>query len=432
MKLHTKLIFALTSCLATHIVWAENLIDIYNLAKDNDQTLQAAYQEHYSQLENLPQARASLLPTVIATSGSTKSSIESLDSSSKNNTWGYGLKITQPIFQMSYWNKISQAKEQVKMAFANLTDAEQSLLLRVSQQYFNLLKAEDDLHFTKVEQESDGKHLEQTKQRYKVGLTAITDVHEAQARYDSSIAEVIAAESTLANSHEKLREIIGKNVIKLAPLKEKIDLPTPDPANAEKWVQVATEKNWKLQAARCGLIISRQQIQGEKANYYPTVQVESNIGRGKNDPIQNMTSTYRNIGIALNVPLFNGGSTYSKTRQASYNYEKASRELEFQYRNTESTARQSYNNVLTQLSKIKALKQAVVSNTSALKATQAAYEVGNRTVVDVLDSQSALIKAEKEYSNARYDYIIQSLTLKQTAGTLCIEDLQQVNVWLNK
>jgi outer membrane protein len=431
MKLLSKLIFILINYLIVPVIYAENLMDIYNLAKDNDQILQAAYQEHRSQLEALPQARAVLLPTIATNADSSKYDYEFSNSVLKFNTWSYGLKLTQPVFRMDYWNKLSQAKEQTKMAFANLADAEQTLLLRVAKQYFDVLKAEDDLCFSKIEQDSNAKHLEQTKQRYKVGLTAITDVHEAQARYDSSFAKVIAAENTLENSHEQLRVITGKNIAKLATLKEKIGLPTPEPANTEKWVLMATEKNWKLQAARYNLVISRQKIQEERSGYYPNVQIESNIGKQKNEsPTIPGTSTSRNVALTLSLPLFNGGLTYSKTRQARYNYEKASRNLEAQYRNIECITRQSYNNVATMLSKIKALKQAIVSNTSALKATQAAYEVGNRTIVDVLDSQSALIKVEKDYSEARYDYIIQSLTLKQTAGTLSVEDLQQINAWL--
>lgn len=430
MKSHIKLIFILINFLIIQMVYAENLIDIYNLAKDNDQILQAAYQEHCAQLEALPQARAVLLPEVAAISDSSKYDYESSNAVSKYNTWGYGLKITQPIFRMDYWNKLSQAKEQTKMAFANLADVEQDLLLRVAKQYFDILKAKDDVHFAKIEQESNAKHLEQTKQRYKVGLTAITDVHEAQARYDSSFAKVIATENTLENVHEQLRVITGTNIAKLASLKEKIELPTPQPANYEKWVQVATEKNWKLQAARYNLVISRQKIQAERSNYYPKVQIESNIGKAKNEAPAFGLYTNRNVALTLNLSLFNGGLTYSKTRQAAYNYEKASRDLEGQYRNVESTTRQSYNNVATLLSKIQALKQAIISNASALKATQAAYEVGNRTIVDVLDTHSALIKAEKDYAEARYDYLIQSLSLKQAAGTLSVEDLQHINAWL--
>jgi outer membrane protein len=442
MKSNIKLIFAsifaLINYLATNSVWAENLMDVYNLAKDNDQVLQAAYQEHLANLEALPQARALLLPTITANYNADKYNYKTNASNIpplKYNDWQYNLTITQQIFQMSTWNELSQAEDKVKKAFATLADAEQSLLLRVSQQYFEVLKAKDDLYFNKAEQEADAKHLEQTKQRYKVGLSAITDVHDAQARYDSSYAKVIEAENSVGIAKEKLREIIGKSISNLAALKEEISLPSPNPTNIDEWVQTATTKNWGLQAARYNLILARKAIQQENADHFPTAALNATLGKGKNSsPLQtndpNLITTNKTIGLVLAVPLFKGGLTYSKIKEASYKYEKASRDFETKYRSTESNARQTYSKVSTFLSKIKALKQAVISNDSALKATQAAYEVGNRTVVDVLDSQSALINAENDHSKARYDYIIQSLILKQTAGTLCVEDLQQVNTLL--
>lgn len=431
MKLDlNKIITILISYLATNITFADNLIDIYNLAKEQDPVLQAAYQEHKAQLEYLPQARATLLPTIIAGSGANKYSTTTDNVTSKYNTWNYGLKITQPLFQLSTWSKISQAKEQAKAAFANLAAAKQTLLFKTSQHYFAILKASDDLYFIKVEQNAVAKHLEQAKQRYKVGLIAITDVHEAQARYDSTYAKVLAAENALAASKEQLREIIGKEAPTLIGLKENLRLPAPQPANIQDWVQTATQNNWKLQAKRCALVIARQTIQEQRTLHLPTAQLEANLGKTKNAPGLPNKSTNKNIGININMPIFTGGVTLSKTRQAIYNYTKASKELEAQYRGVESNTRQAYRDIIVQLSKIKAYKQAVISNTSALTATQNAFEVGSRTVVDVLDAESALINAEKDYTKARYDYILQSLHLKQLTGALSIDDLQQINTWL--
>lgn len=433
MKQFIKLTLALFSCslITTHAL-AENLIELYDLAKDNDQIIQAAAQTYQAEAEAMPQARAALLPTIAVTSGAT--AFNSNDPSKKGNSWtGYGLSINQPIFQINVWSKLSQAKDTVKKAFANLADAKQTLLLRVSKQYFNVLKTQDNLNFAKAAQKAFAKQLEQASQRYKVGLIAITDVLNAQAAHDNSYAQVIAAENELANARELLRVIVGKNIINLAPLKPIINFTPPIPANTKKWVQLAYEKNWALQAARYDLAIAKKQIQENRAANYPTVALTSNVHRGKNysaSPTSLNKSTDRNVGIVLNMPLFSGGSVISKTRQASYRYEAAKDTYQGKSRTTESDTRQAYNGVVTQLSQIKALKQAVISNKSALKATQAAYDAGTRTIVDVLNAQSSLINAEKNYAAARYTYIAQSLQLKQATGILSVSDLQEINTWL--
>ncbi len=436
MKQFIKLTFLLLSYCITNHVLAENLIDLYNLAKDNDPTIQAAYQDYNSQLEALPQARASLLPTINATSGSANNycstnSSTTPSNSSKYNSWSYGISMTQPIFQMDVWSKLSQAKDTVKKAFATLADAEQALLFRVSQQYFAILEAQDDLNCNTAAQKSFAKQLEQAKQRYKVGLIAITDVLVAQAAYDNAYALVIGAENDLATAKEELRKIVGKHILHFAQLKTTIKLPTPHPTNIKKWVQSAIEKNWSLQAARYDLAIAKKKIQQYRAGNYPTLGLNANANKAKNPTgAAQGEPTSRSVGLVFNLPLFSGGKIISQTRQASYAYEATKDKFEQTYRTTESKTRQAYNGVLTKLSQVKAFKQAVISNASALKSTEAAFAVGTKTIVDVVIAQSALTNAEKDYAKARCDYIIQSLTLKQVTGVLSVEDLQEINGWL--
>ena len=414
--------------LTASTVLAENLIEIYNLAKDFDPIMQAAIEQNKAELEALPQARALFLPTISASANTMSNKV----AEQKYNTWNNQLTVSQSLIQLQNWCQLKQAKNKVKASIATLADTEQAFLLRIAEQYFAVLKAKDDLNFAQAKRKAFARYLEQTKQRFKVGLIATTDVNEAQAKHDNAVAQEIAAENLLANEKENLREITGQEVLGLAILKDSLPLKSPIPNEIEQWVKTATEKNWKLEAARFNLVAVREKIKESNTGHLPTLKLDANINRNKHVPSSTtpIKSNDRNIGLTLTVPIFNGGSTFSKTKEARYNYEKASKELEQQYKSTESKARQAYRGVLTQISQVNAFKQAVVSGESALKATQAAFKVGTRTVVDVLNAESDLLDAKRNHYKARYDYILQSLRLKQTAGSLSVQDLREINNWL--
>ena len=267
----------------------------------------------------------------------------------------------------------------------------------------------------------------QTDERYKGGLIAVTDVQIAKAELDSVTAEVLAAENALSNAKEQLKQIIGVRIETFNSLRNDFQLTSPAPNNVERWVCLALEQNYKLQAARFRVNEYRKDINLKQSDHYPTVNIDGNVQRFYNGIIKQHSGTDSNISLQINVPIFNGGKINSKTRQAMYLYGKTQSEMEMLYREIDSDTRQYYNNVLTQISKADAFKQAIGSNKNALKATDDSFLVGSRTIVDVLNAQNKLIQAEQSYTNARYDYILESVQLKKAAGTLCPEDVVQIN-----
>lgn len=414
------------------------------MAKQNDPVIQAKKAEQLAALEVKPQALAEFLPTISAnatnlannikaTSGNSLSSSTTGNNSSTTithyNQSTYGLTLTQPIFYYQQWVAYAKSDEQVKGANAAYGAAEQDLIVRTAQKYFAVLKAIDALKYAKAQRKAFAKFLEQTQQRFKVGLIAITDVQIAKAQHDNAYAQEIAAENELENQKEKLREIVGLPIQQLSTLREDLTLKTPDPANLEQWVNTALDQNLSLQASKSKVNSARADIKMAQADHLPTLNVQSDLQRQTSTPLSASTTT-SDVMLKVALPIFSGGATRSKTKQAVYTYEKNQKEMETLYRQIESNTRQSYRGVLTQISQVKALKQAIISNTSALKATDAAFNVGTRTIVDVLKAQSDLIQAEQNYANARYEYILQSVQLKQAAGTLSPEDIQHINSWL--
>jgi outer membrane protein len=323
----------------------------------------------------------------------------------------------------------------VAQATANFGSAKQGLLLRVAEAYFQVLGAEDNLNFTRAEQKAIAEQLKQAKQRFKVGLTAITDVHEAQARYDQSVAQSIAAENRLAVSRESLREITGQYFSVLAPLSKQSPLIAPDPQNIEQWVNTAKDKSLPLLAAEQAMRIAREEIARNRAGHYPTLDLVASQSHTETDGGAFVTFTGKQtddtrIGVQLNLPLYQGGLVSSQTRQAAYKYQQARELYEQQQRATERQTRNAYLNVLANISQVKAFRQALQSTRTALEATEAGYQVGTRTAVDVLNARREVFRAERDYAQARYAYILETLRLKQAAGTLGEQDLAAINRWL--
>ncbi len=418
-------------------VLAEDLLTVFRLGQTNDPTLQAAKEAQLASIEETPQARAQFLPVIKATATHQANNTRVNNPSTANNSLNnshfnqsvYGLSLTQPIFYYQQWIQLAKASEQVKQANATYAAAEQDLIVRVTQAYFNVLKAFDNLKFAQANRKAFSKFLDQTEQRYKVGLIAITDVQIAKAQKDNAYAQEISAENNLANQKENLRVIIGKDIENYAFLRPALSLPAPDPANLEQWVIKALDQNLTLQAKRFQVETTRADLKMFQAGHLPTININGNYnGNSPTPTVQGNKAS--NIGLQVSMPLFSGGAVLSKTRQARHLHEQAHKQMEVLYRQTESNTRQAYRGVLTQISQTTALKQAIVSNKSALEATQASFNVGTRTIVDVLNAQSSLIQAEQKYADARYDYILQSIQLKQAAGTLSPEDLQHINAWL--
>lgn len=433
-----KLFLVLTVLVAaSQPVAAIDLVGVYKLAVENDPAYRAAQATYQAALESKSQSRAGLLPQLNLSAHYTDNDREStggtLPGNYSYNSNGYTLSLTQPLFHKENFVAVSQADAQIAQASAVFDNAKQDLILRVATQYFEVLSSIDDLAFAQAEVKAISEQLLQTKQRFNVGLTAITDVHEAQARYDQAVASEIAAQNTYEISRENLREITGQDLAGLAALKSDHPLVAPDPQDIQQWVKTALDQNALLTAANKGVDVANDNVRLSKAGHYPTLDLVANhtsTDLDENAPGGTQTSDDTSVSLQLNIPLYSGGLTSSRTRQANFLLQQARENLEQQRRATERLTRTAYLGVIANISQVKALKQALASSRTALEATQAGFEVGTRTAVDVLDSQRELYRAERDYARSRYNYLLETLRLKLAAGNLTEEALQQINPWL--
>jgi outer membrane protein len=432
---------ALSAMLASAImspqVWAEDLMDVFSLSLKSDPQLLAEAASRLAVGELDDQAMANFLPQVDLSATTNKTWV---DASAQNfggqtdyNNHGYTLSLVQPIYRRENFVQKNQAEIAIDGATASYAVAEQSLILRVAERYFAVLGAEDDLTFALAEKEAIAKQLEQIQQRFDVGMATITDVTEAQAAFDLASAAVIEAENALANANEQLRETTGKYVDDLAELEEESPLVSPEPANINEWSETALAQNPSIMVARANVNTAEQSIELQKSGHYPSLDLvaQKNYDSQSDGNFSGSSKTHTDvIGIQLNIPIYEGGAVVSRTREASYRLDEAMQNEEQQRRFVTRQTRESFNGVISGISRVQALKQAVVSNEKALESTQAGYEVGTRTTVDVLNARRNLFSARRDYARSRYDYILNTLRLKQAAGIVTVEDLQQINTWL--
>jgi outer membrane protein len=418
---------------------ADSLYEIYQLAQERDPTLRAAAAARDATLEVKPQSRSGLLPNIGLGGDVSRNMYDERNPApginnpvySTNQT--YSLNLTQPVFRWDRWVALEQADNVVTQAQANYGAAEQELMVRVSERYFAVLGAMDALRLAGKEKESFGRQLEQAQQRFEVGLSAITDVQEAQASYDSAIATEIRAQDLLESTREQLREIIGEQRENLDLVRDSdFKLVAPEPQDQQSWVDTALQQNPSLAAARAGSEAARQQIEIARAGHLPTLDanasysyLDSNFGG-----IRALERNDGAVGLQLNVPLYQGGFVNSKTREARSRFDEARELLDVTQRAIERQTRDSYRGVVTGISEIRAADQARTSRTTALEAAQTGFEVGTRTIVDVIDAQRELTLAELNLYRSRYNYLLSTLRLKQAAGTLAPADLDALGDWL--
>ena len=425
---------------------ADDLQSIYQLATQKDPQLLKAIANRDAAKQGIDVSKARLLPQVNLTAGYTKLMAERaqlLDAGlvivdNETNGWNAQLNLTQSVFDWTNWENLNTAEKRAMQSQTNLDAAIQALIVRVSQTYFNVLKAVDDLGFAEAEKRAIERQLEQTKQRFAVGLTAITDVHEAQAQFDSAVARQIAAQNNLETAREALREITGQYHSELASLNtDKFATQTPSPATADEWVKLSEELNLTLKANKLALEIAQNDIDNAVAGHYPTVTLDATYGTADNTTENTLAGQTqktnlprldtKQIGLNLQVPLYSGGATTAQTSVARANYVAVSQDLELSYRTAVRQVRSSFNDINANIATIRALEQAVISAESALNATEAGFEVGTRTIVDVLQSTRNLFEARRNLSGARYNYVVAILTLKQAAGNLSEQDLLAIN-----
>jgi outer membrane protein len=425
--------FLICPLLGISSAYGDDLMQVYEAALENDAQIRAARATRNSTLEEKPQAVAQLLPTLGLSADANQVHREVKETGGGSETYdnsSASLSLSQPIYRHEYWVQLEQADQQVAKAEAEYAAAEQELMVRTAQAYFDVLAAQDSLEFAQAETEAISRQLDQAKQRFDVGLIAITAVHEAQAAFDQSRADLIAAENALGDAWEALREIIKQKPASLSVLTEDLPLNAPVPQNIDEWSGKAQQQNLSIRAAEKDTEIARENISLQRAGHLPTLDLVGSHTVSRTDLSTGSDVDSSSIGVQLNLPLFAGGSVVSRTRQAEYDLEAAQEGLDAQRRSVERQVRDAYRGVLASISQVEALKASTVSAQSALEATEAGFEVGTRTMVDVLSAQRDLYQTRSNYSNVRYNYILSGLLLKQAAGILTQDDLKQINSWL--
>lgn len=442
-KTLSTLIIAIASAITSANAQAEDLLTVYQQALLNDTVVLKAQAQYEIVKEDIEQARSVLLPQISASGSYADGESDSLNprhpdgtfttTTSDFNTLGYGANLNMQLYHHSSWLQLDIAKKSAHQSDLTYQVAKQELILRVTKAYFALLSAKDDLEFAQAEKAAIARQLEQTKQRFSVGLTAITDVHEAQAQFDNAVTEEIRAENAIFNTEEELRVITNsypKNINILNT--SRFSTTTPNPNTADEWQKTAEAKNLDLITAKVGIDISKQNIDAARAGHYPTLDLGASYKSSDSETngINTPALDDYSIGITLNVPIYSGGAIQSSVRQAQKRFVLASQDLIQTHRNVVRTTRNAYNTVIASISGIRALEQSVLSASKALEATEAGFEVGTRTIVDVLDSTRNLYNAKRNLSSTRYAYIQNVLLLKRAGGTITDEDITAINAGL--
>lgn len=413
---------------------ADDLAQIYDQAKQNDPQLLSAAAQRDAAFEAINSSRSSLLPQINLTAGYNinRSDVDLRDS----DKLSAGINFSQELYDRSSWVSLDTSEKQARQADAQYANTQQSLMLRVAQAYFDVLSAQDNLEFVRAEKAAVGRQLEQTKQRFEVGLSAITDVHDAQAQYDTVLADEVLAENALINSYESLREITGQEHTNLSVLDTNRFSTSRTADSMEALIEKAQEKNLSLLSARISQDVAKDNISLASSGHLPSLTLDGgyNYGREYNDNYSSYNTYHENndfnIGLNLTIPLYSGGNVSSQTKQAEYAYVAASQDLEAAYRSVVKNVRAYNNNINASIGSVRAYEQSVISAQSALDATEAGFDVGTRTIVDVLDATRTLYSVKKNLSDARYNYIISVLQLRQAVGTLSEQDIVDVNAGL--
>jgi outer membrane protein len=412
-------------------VWADTLAEIYNQAKENDPQLLSSAAQRDAAFEAVTSSRGDLLPQIDLAAGYNinRSNIDERESDKLTA----GITFTQQLYQRSSWISLDTAEKNARKADSAYAATQQGLILRVAQAYFEVLRAKDNLAFVRAEKVAVARQLEQTKQRFEVGLSAITDVHDAQAQYDRVLADEVLAKNSLTNSYETLREITGQEHSDLSVLDTNRFSASKTTQPIDVLLEEAQQKNLSLLTARITQDVAKDNISLASSGHLPSLTLDGGYKYGdESNDNSKSKGDYNdfNVGINLKVPLYTGGNTTSQTKQAEFAYVAASQDLEKTYRSVVKDVRAFNNNINASIGALRAYEQSVISAKSALEATEAGFDVGTRTIVDVLDSTRLLFEANKSLSNARYDYVLNVLQLRQAVGTLSEQDILDINAGL--
>ena len=454
--IRTLLPFAVALILLPGMAGAEDLLQAYQQARDSDPVLAQAGAQQRATREGITQARALLLPQISAsysynrdhgTSSSTQpfntsAGFQIFSFTSSNRSYGTTLQgtLSQTLFDFSKWSNYKASQAQAASQDASYEAQAQNLYLRVATAYFAVLTARDQLSFAEANEKALASQLDQAQQRFNVGLAAITDVNQAKAQHDAAVATVISSRNTLDDAREALTQITGKPATDLRILRDDIPLVPPTPSDQEAWVNQALAQNPALLAQLQQVRSADDSISAARAGHLPTLSAQLTYTRapGWGDQSSRLFGAYHTnttrydtaIGVVLSVPIFSGFATQSRVRQAIDQRDVQQDVLEQDRRALVRNTRNAYRSIIAGISSVEANRQAVISAKSSLEATQAGYEVGTQTIVDVLLAQQTLFQAESAYSQARHALVINQLTLRADAGTLGYQDLEQVNALL--
>ncbi len=432
------LLFAICFAGQSH---ATDLMDIYQQALENDPFFKEAYSTYMSTSESIPIARSALYPQVNVNAlvsrniQDIRSTNLAIEQTYNSNQWQ--ISASQPVFNFQAWALVQQAKASVKAAQATFNNAAQDLILRTARAYFEVLLARDTLIFAEAKQRANRRQLEQAEERFRVGLDAITSVYEARAAFDQSVAEVITARNNLVNQSENLRKLTNHVYEYLAPLRDsRIPLIRPEPNNVNEWVDTGLKQNYNYYAAKYSLQAARENIRVQAGGGWPTLAIQANSTQthnninGAGNFFAPSRQTSSNIALALNFPVLQGGLVTAQTRQAQFDFQSASERLERAYRDVVVNSRIAFNTITDGISKVRADRQTVISQQRSLESTEAQFQVGTRTMVDVVNAQQRLFEAQRQLAADQYNLINAGLNLKYLAGTLNVNDLEEINSWL--
>ncbi|MEC8634051.1 MAG: TolC family outer membrane protein [Pseudomonadota bacterium] len=435
----------------------ESLLDIYEIALDNDAQLKAETAQYRADLELKQLALAPLLPQVrLGASRALRDSentrltitefqngqvvIDEVTNGSRTFTTSYDINLNQTLFDLSAWFDWKSGRERSKQAEATMAAAQQNLIVRVSEGYFGVLRAQDNLLAAKAQERALARQLEQTRQRFNVGLIAITDVYEAEARYDLAGVTRIVEENNVAVARERLSVLTGQSHGQLLLLSDEFTPEAPRPSDRSAWVDFALANNYELAAVRFAEEAARQNAKSRQMGHAPTVSAQLAYSESETDGTVTPPTAFNlpprsdgyneSFQVRVDLPLYSGGAVSANRRRAAEQFNAARENRINLTRNTVTASRSLHMTVTSDVARVKARKQAIKSTQSALDATVAGYEVGTRNIVDVLNAQNAVFAARRDYADSRYDYVLNSMRLKENAGTLSPEDIAALESFL--
>jgi outer membrane protein len=418
-------------------VQAQSLVDLYESARVFDASYQSAKSQYTATLARADQAKAAILPTVGLSMGASATNLDNTLATANQgnyNTQSATLSASQPLYRPANRATYEQGKKQVDLAEAQLTAADQDLIVRVSQAYFDVLAAVDTLTFVKAQKAAVGEQLASAKRNFEVGTATITDTREAQARFDLGTAQEIAAENDLRVKRIALDQLVGKNDAQPKSLAQPLTLPALLPADVNSWVAQSEAGHPGIRQAQVALDVAQLETQKAQAGHKPTLDLTAGYNITQNNGSANTAADFRTnaatVGLVFNLPLFAGYAIQNRVRETVALEEKARNDLDGSKRAVAQGTRSAFFGVLSGQGQVKALEAAEASSQSALEANQVGYQVGVRINIDVLNAQSQLFQTKRDLAKARYDVLVGGLRLRQANGTLKAEDLAAVNALL--